>query len=69
MRSLEQDAMETLRLVRTMLNSFPPINRIPPEILSLIPDYYGEDDTDRNLITSTHVCRRWREVLISRSSL
>jgi hypothetical protein len=48
-----------------------PVNRIPSEILALIPDfwrkrYYGRG---RDLVTLTHVCRAWREVFISRSSL
>jgi hypothetical protein len=67
--ALERDALEVLSLVRSVKNSFAPINRIPPEILSLVPDYYDKNGTDRDLITSTHVCRGWREVFISRSSL
>ena len=56
-------------LVRSEKNSFAPINRIPPEILSLLLDYYDEKVTDRSLITLTHVCRRWRDIFTSRSSL
>ena len=52
-----------------MKNSFAPVTRIPPEVLSLIPDYYDEDDGDRDLTALTHVCRRWRETFISRSLL
>lgn len=66
---LERDAFEVLRLVRSIKNSFAPINRIPPEILSLIPDYYCEGDVDKDLIALTHVCRGWRDAFISRSSL
>ena len=58
-----------LRLVRSVKNSFVPINQIPPEVLSTIPDYYREDDTDRALIALTHVCRGWRDAFVSRSSL
>ena len=58
-----------LRLVRSLKNSFAPINRIPPEVLSTIPDYYLEDGTDRTLIALTHVCRGWRDAFVSRSSL
>ena len=61
--------MEVLSLVRSVKNSFVPVNRIPPEILSLTPDYYDEDDVDQGLITLTHVCRSWRDAFISRSSL
>ena len=64
----ERDALEVLSLVRSIKNSFAPINWIPPEILSLAPDYYDED-IDRHLITLTHVCRSWRNAFISRSSL
>ena len=65
-----------LSLVRSVKNSFAPVNRIPPEILSLTPDYYeydeddvDEDKVDKDLIALTHVCRSWRDVFISRSSL
>jgi len=57
-----------LSLIRSVKNSFAPINRIPPEVLLLIPDYY-DDDTDQGLIALTHVCRGWRDMFISRSSL
>ena len=69
--ALERDAFEVLRLVRSIKNSFAPINRIPSEVLSLIPDYHGEDDwmVDQDLIALTHVCHGWREMFISRSSL
>jgi hypothetical protein len=66
MDNLEQDAREVLRLVRSVKNTFGPINRIPQEILSLIPGYRG---TEKALIALTHVCRGWREQLISCSSL
>ena len=51
------------------MNSFTPINRIPPEVLSLIPDYYREDEVDQGLIALKHVCSSWRETFASRSSL
>ena len=69
MDALERDALKVLSLVRSVKNSFAPINRIPPEILSLVPDYYDKNGTDRDLATSTHVCRGWREVFIARFSL
>jgi len=58
--------LEVLSLVRSMKNTLAPINRIPQEVLSLIP---GHSDTDEDLIALTHVCRGWRELFISRSSL
>lgn len=67
--ALEQDALEVLDLVRSLKKSFTPINQIPPEVLSLIPDYCDEGDADGLSITLTHVCRGWRNIFISRSSL
>ena len=58
-----------LRLLQFVKKSFAPINRIPPEVLSLIPDHHIEDDTDKTLIALTHVCRYWRNIFISRPSL
>ena len=52
-----------------MKNDFASINRIPPEVLSLIPKYWNKEDMDKNLITLTHVCRGWRELFIAYSSL
>ena len=52
-----------------MKNNFTPINKIPLEVFSLIPGYWESDNEDEGLITMTHVCRGWREVLIARSSL
>jgi hypothetical protein len=48
-----------------------PVNRIPSEILALIPDFWGRDCYHgyRDLVALTHVCRAWRDVFISRSSL
>jgi hypothetical protein len=51
-----------------------PVNRIPSEILVLIPDFWdkGGYDTDEDLVALvalTHVCQAWREMFISRASL
>jgi len=75
--AFERDALEVLRLVRSLKNSLAPINRIPPEVLSRIPGYCDDendddddgDDMDQDLITLTHVCRGWRDVFTSCSSL
>jgi len=48
-------------------NTFALINRIPSEVLSHIPDHLNNEDAD--LITLTHVCRGWREIFVSHSSL
>ena len=55
-------------MTRSIKNTFAPINRIPSEVLSLIPDHYKRDK-EEELIALTHVCRDWREIFISRASL
>ena len=62
--TLEREASEVLRL-----NMLAPINKIPPEILAFIPDFWNTYKRDRKVIVLTHVCRAWREVFVSRSSL
>jgi len=46
-----------------------PINRIPPEVLTLIPDSSEKSYKNRGVIPLTHVCRAWRKVFISHSPL
>ena len=67
--ALERDTLEVHRLIRSIKNMSAPVNRIPSEVLSLIPCYYYEYGMDRDLIRWTHVCRRWRGILISCPSL
>jgi hypothetical protein len=67
--TLERDVLEVLGLVRSVKNSFAPINRIPSEVLSLVPDYWKKGKMDQDLIALTHVCRSWREIFTSRPSL
>ena len=65
---LEQDAFQILRAIRSWSNSLTPINRLPPELLALLPDFW--DPPDRyHIIALTHVCQSWRELFISRSVL
>ena len=62
--------LEALSLVRSLKDSLALVNRIPPEVLSFISDYYMDMCyMDQALISLTHVCRGWRETFISRSSL
>ena len=41
--TLERDALEVLSLTRFLKNSLAPVNRIPPDVLSLIPYYCAKD--------------------------
>ena len=63
------DALEVLRLIWSLKNRLAPINRIPPEILALIPEPQDIYYKDKDLIALTHVCRAWREIFVSYSSL
>ena len=69
MDALERDATEVLSLIRSLKNTFAPINRIPVEVISLIPDYCHEHCANQVLIALTHVCHGWRDIFTSRSSL
>ena len=67
---LEQDALDVLQLIRSWRNRLAPINKVPPEILTLVPDFLdGNDGKDEGVIALTHVCRAWREAFTTRSSL
>jgi len=66
---LEKDVFEIVHLVRSWKSGAAPINRIPPEILALIPDFWRPPTRDRDLIALTHVCRAWRGAFISWSAL
>jgi len=56
-------------MIRVCKNMLVPINKIPPEILALIPDFLDTRDRDQDVIKLTHVCHSWREIFVSRSSL
>jgi len=66
---LEHDALQVLNLIRPVKNTFVPVNRTPPELLSLIPDYWEDNYSNGDLIKLTHVCCRSRDIFISRPSL
>ena len=52
-----------------MKNAFALINRTPPGVLSLIPEYWEHRKRDKDTIKLTHVCHGWRELFTSRPSL
>ena len=57
--ALEQDMLEMLLVVWFIRNTFVPIDCVPPEVLTLIPEYC---QTDKELINLTFVCCGWREM-------
>ena len=63
--ALEDDVLQVLNLVRSVKNTLAPINKIPPEVLSLIPNHWQCSDGDEDLIALTHVCHSWRELFTS----
>ena len=55
-----------LATIREWRNSFAPINRIPTDILSLVPTYLP---SQKGLFRAASVCRHWRGVLLKRGTL
>jgi hypothetical protein len=51
---------------RYLQNSFVPVNRLPPEVLGLIPSSLH---SKRDLVNATAVCRYWRNALLSSPDL
>ena len=54
---------------RSRKNDLAAINRIPPEVLALIPDFWSWDTRIRATVALTHVCQAWRKIFTSRSAL
>ncbi|KAF9650943.1 hypothetical protein BDM02DRAFT_3111242 [Thelephora ganbajun] len=67
--ALDRDASEVLSLIRFRRNRLAPINQLPREVLTLIPDFWDGREREKIAITLTHVCRAWREIFVSRASL
>jgi len=51
-----------LSTIHSSMNTFPTINRLPPEILALIPSFLT---SHKDLVSTTHVCRHWRNTIIA----
>jgi len=63
---IERKLRKILQSTKVIKNTFPPVNRLPPEILSSILEHRA---SDLDLVAATHVCRHWRSTLISNPSL
>ena len=67
--SLETKARDVLRSILSLRNTLQPVNRLPPEILSHIARHVHALDWinrgARPIVTLTHVCRYWRESIVS----
>ena len=67
--ALDQVAAEVLSSIRSVRNRRAPINRLPWDVLALIPDFWNGHGKKKVAITLTHVCRTWREIFTSHASL
>ena len=63
---LERDILTALVAVRESKNSFAHINRIPLDILCLIPTYLS---SHKDRFHASFVCRHWRRAFLQRGSL
>ena len=71
--ALELKVLPKLRSLESILQ---PINRLPKDILILVPRFFANEywehekfPMNKPLITMTHVCRSWRNLLLSTPSL
>ena len=60
--------MEVLAAVSKLINALAPINKLPPEILGVIPKY-GDNQTPKHLVAISSVCSYWRNTFIFTPSL
>ena len=65
---LRKDAMGVLNAVSRLINALAPINRLPPEILGMIPKY-GGGQTSKDLVAVSSVCSYWRNTFVAAPSL
>lgn len=63
---LDRDTSTASVTIREWRNSFAPINRVPLEVLSLIPTYLS---CEEDLFCATSVCRYWRKTFILHAAL
>ena len=63
---LDRDTSAALATIREWRNALTPINRLPLDILSLIPTYLPSE-VDR--FHASSVCRHWRRTLLRRAEL
>ena len=71
--ALETRLLPKLRSLESILH---PINRLPRDVFTLIPHFFGCEEEDCDvfpmnipLVVMTHVCQSWRNVLLSTPSL
>ena len=65
---LLKSAMGVSTAAAKIINALSPVNRLPPEILGMIPTYQ-EDQTLKDLVTVSSVCSYWRSTFLATPSL
>ena len=63
---LNQDTSIALTTIREWMNSFAPINRLPLDVLSLIPTHLH---SQKDHFGATFVCRHWRRTFLQNATL
>ncbi|KAF9651511.1 hypothetical protein BDM02DRAFT_3110625, partial [Thelephora ganbajun] len=63
---MEQEMAAASFRLKSLINSFSPISRLPPEVFATVLTHRWPG---RDLISATHVCRHWRTTLLSFASL
>jgi hypothetical protein len=63
---LDQDASTALTTIREWRNSFVRINRVPLDILSLVPTHLS---SQKDRLRASFVCRHWRRTFLHRAEL
>ena len=63
---LDQDVSTALAAIREWRNSFVPINRVPLDVLSLIPTHLS---AQRDRFRTSSVCRHWRRTFLQHAAL
>ena len=60
--ALEQQVARILAMIRSARNRTAMANRLPPEVMAKVLSFRPDN---RDLISATHVCERWRSTLLS----
>ena len=63
---LDRDTSAALATIREWMNSLVPINRLPLDVLSLIPTHLP---FQKNYFRATFVCRHWRRTFLQNATL
>jgi hypothetical protein len=63
-KALEKGAKDVLHELNSLWNPLQLVHRLPPEVIALCATFVSHADP-RPIVSLTHVCRYWREAIIS----